>query len=613
MKSLTEGGTAVLQRRGVADSAPVRVRSSRLGALGVVTLAGTTMGQIMAPIPPRILDDMGPVHPGAPVVACFTKGTDPRYIEAVSGYLHLKNQAFFGHDYHLGTRWSGAQGSPRALTWSFVPDGLMISSGSGEPASPSDLFATMDAGFASQGGRAVWVGRFQDVFARYAQLTGNTFTRVQHLGNDWDDGAGWGSAGFAGLRGDFRISMHLIDGPGGGIGAYNYYPPNGDMVIDSADINSLTPLANAHRGLRNLVAHEIGHGLGLQHTCSSNSAVLMSPFGEYTVDGPRQDDIRGVQGHYGDPFEPNDTAGTATALGALSPGAAITRGAIPAPVAGSNDANAALCSIDAAGEQDWFSFSVSGAQPVTIVVTPVGSTYDDSAQAGNGSCPSGNPINAKAVADLVLTLYSTNGTTVLSTANATAAGFAETITSYPLAAAGTYYVRISESNTPSSTQLYTLSIAADCVVVPLMTSHPSPQTVYNGSNAIFTSSASNAVTYRWRKNGVDLFDDGRIYGAATGTLFIGSVRSSDQAVYSLRATGACAVAQSLGAQLTVVCYPNCDGSTASPVLNISDFTCFMNSYLSATGYANCDGSTTPPVHDVRDFICFQTRFAAGCP
>jgi hypothetical protein len=30
-------------------------------------------------------------------------------------------------------------------------------------------------------------------------------------------------------------------------------------------------------------------------------------------------------------------------------------------------------------------------------------------------------------------------------------------------------------------------------------------------------------------------------------------------------------------------------------------------------YANCDGSVTPPVLNVLDFTCFLNRFAAGCP
>jgi hypothetical protein len=61
------------------------------------------------------------------------------------------------------------------------------------------------------------------------------------------------------------------------------------------------------------------------------------------------------------------------------------------------------------------------------------------------------------------------------------------------------------------------------------------------------------------------------------------------------------------------CYANCDDSSAPPILNVIDFTCFMNRYAAGDSYANCDGSTVPPVLNVNDFTCFLNRYAAGCP
>jgi hypothetical protein len=69
------------------------------------------------------------------------------------------------------------------------------------------------------------------------------------------------------------------------------------------------------------------------------------------------------------------------------------------------------------------------------------------------------------------------------------------------------------------------------------------------------------------------------------------------------------------------CYANCDGSTTPPVLNVEDFSCFINEFAAAQAlphqqqlahYANCDQSTTPPVLNVEDFTCFINRFAQGC-
>jgi hypothetical protein len=61
------------------------------------------------------------------------------------------------------------------------------------------------------------------------------------------------------------------------------------------------------------------------------------------------------------------------------------------------------------------------------------------------------------------------------------------------------------------------------------------------------------------------------------------------------------------------CYANCDGSTTAPVLNVGDFTCFLQKFAAADPYANCDQSTTPPVLNVGDFTCFLQKYAAGCP
>jgi hypothetical protein len=61
------------------------------------------------------------------------------------------------------------------------------------------------------------------------------------------------------------------------------------------------------------------------------------------------------------------------------------------------------------------------------------------------------------------------------------------------------------------------------------------------------------------------------------------------------------------------CYPNCDGSTAPPVLNVQDFTCFLQRYAASDPYANCDNSTTVPTLNVQDFTCFLQSYATGCP
>jgi uncharacterized membrane protein len=65
------------------------------------------------------------------------------------------------------------------------------------------------------------------------------------------------------------------------------------------------------------------------------------------------------------------------------------------------------------------------------------------------------------------------------------------------------------------------------------------------------------------------------------------------------------------------CYANCDGSTATPALNVLDFNCFLNKFTAGMGgdaaslvYANCNNDEGL---NVLDFNCFVNKFVQGCP
>jgi hypothetical protein len=60
-------------------------------------------------------------------------------------------------------------------------------------------------------------------------------------------------------------------------------------------------------------------------------------------------------------------------------------------------------------------------------------------------------------------------------------------------------------------------------------------------------------------------------------------------------------------------YPNCDGSTAAPALNVADFSCFLQRYAVGDPWANCDGSVALPSLNVADFTCYLQKYAGGCP
>lgn len=456
--------------------------------------------------------------------------------------------------YWLGSRWSGAQGSPRALTWSLAKDGINIPGSIGEGASPNELFARMDALFAAQGGRATWILRTQQCFDRWAAITGLSYTRVSQApngdgNNDDDDGAAFSSSpGAAGLRGDIRMSMHPLDGASGVL-AYTFFPSNGDMVFDRAE--SWGSSTNLHRFYRNTFMHEHGHGIGMDHVCSNTHAFLMEPFLSTSFDGPQHDDIRGGQRHYGDNEEADDTSGTANSLGTIAVGSTNNSFCnLPAPLSGTNPANTSGCSIDANGEQDFYSFAVTTSCAATVTVTPLGFTYNDNPQNANGTCQTAASTNSMTRANLAVQLISTNGTTVLATADAAAVGVAETISASALGAAGTYFVRVYETDAPAQSQLYSLSVAITSTgcTGPTVTGNPEGDTMCVNDTITFTVTATGTapLTYQWRKDGGDI-------GGATGTSYaIASIAPADAGDYDCVVSNACGSDISAVATLDVI-------------------------------------------------------------
>jgi Kelch motif len=152
---------------------------------------------------------------------------------------------------------------------------------------------------------------------------------------------------------------------------------------------------------------------------------------------------------------------------------------------------------------------------------------------------------------------------------------------------------------------------------PSVLGGPASQWLCAGQTATFTVGASGAgpLTYQWTRGGASLVDVGNISGSQTATLTVSNVSAGDVfSNYNVIVTGACGSTFSGNASLTIQAggYANCDGSLTIPVLNVTDFTCFLQKFAANDPYANCDGSTTQPVLNVSDFTCFLQKFAAGC-
>ena len=380
--------------------------------------------------------------------------------------------------FRLSSRWTntatngtvgiGNQGDPVTLTWSILPDGVNIGAFSGstaESASPSSLIAFLDGRFGAGAGGAdltnrPWFQLFSSSFTRWSQLAGLSYAYSS------DDGASFvsptNSPGVLGVRGDVRIGGHFIDGEAGSnILAYNFFPNTGDMVIDTGNPSFFSPSGTNSLGTRNVIMHEHGHGIGLNHLESSNSNHLMEPFISTAFDGPQFDDILGAQRHYGDALEKaggNNTAATATSLGTIAHGATASRGT-HADDAVVTATQTDFISIDDNSDIDVFGFSVAPLSEVTLTLTPKGPTYQEGAQGGTQTA-----LDTAALSNLNLELLASDGTTVLATAAATGAGFAEIIAGFDLLAGGNYFARI--TGLADNVQMYRLDVSAAAVPEP---------------------------------------------------------------------------------------------------------------------------------------------------
>ncbi|HET9315911.1 MAG TPA: matrixin family metalloprotease, partial [Vicinamibacteria bacterium] len=277
-----------------------------------------------------------------------------------------------------------------------------------------------------------------------------------------------------GVRGDVRIAGRTIDG-NFGILAYNFFPDNGDMVLDAPD-SFYGDTTSASLRLRNVVSHEHGHGLGIDHVCPINETKLMEPFFSDAFTGPQHDDTLAGQRGYGDDRENNDTAATGTNFGSVGNGTLTANG-------GGLDDNSDL---------DFYRFTVPAGKQLDVTLTPVGATYLEGPQLSTGNCSAGTPFNSLILNDVALQVIGTNGTTVLASANAQGPGGTEVLNNVALTTAGQFFVRVS-GGTADNVQLYNLSITVeDAAVADLtITKTDGQSTATPGQPVTYTIVATN--------------------------------------------------------------------------------------------------------------------------
>lgn len=371
---------------------------------------------------------------GLPISMCFTEDADPAFVAEVTQRLvnvWLNGGMDGGLAYELQPRWnlngSSAQGQPLQIRWSIVPDGVTIPDelGSGIGNAPNNVNATLAARFGSlENGKNL----LRQVFQRWSDLTGLSYVEVT------DDGAAWGSAGGT-TRGDVRIAGRGLNSTS--ILAYNQFPNNGDMVLNSDA--GWGPTTNNYRYFRNIVAHEHGHGIGLAHVCPAASTKLMEPYIFTNVDGPQIDDIRGAQRQYGDHLEAASDA--------------LANAAIPTNAEGLTSYT--NLSIDDNGDVDLWKIVATAGTKVSLTVIPQGGTYTTGPQ--TSACNTGTSLAASSIHNLKIDVLNSAGTAVF-TQDANALGQAEVLSNYELTPAGTYYLRVAPVSTTNDLQLYSASL-----------------------------------------------------------------------------------------------------------------------------------------------------------
>lgn len=365
-------------------------------------------------------------------------------------------------------RWSvtasgttGAAGTPITLTWSIAPDGTNIP---GEGA--SNLVSYFDGLFGVTSGgtdltQRPWFTYFRQSFDRWTELGGINFVYESK-----DNGTSLQtSSGSLGVRGDVRIGGAFVDGASSTL-AYTWLPNSGDMVIDTGETNFYSNSSNNYRQLRNTVMHELGHAFGLLHIESSTDGLLMEPTINLSFDGPQLDDIRGIQGLYGDVYERsnnnlgNGTAARATSLGPLTIGSTLDVGsdAVGDQFVSANQTD--FVSIANTGDADFYSFNITAPMLLDATLTPLGGIFNQGTEGGVQTS-----FNANARNDLALAIYASNGTTLRGSANLTGAGSVESLTDIELSTAGKYFARI--TGAAENVQLYQLLLSGSSLSAAL--------------------------------------------------------------------------------------------------------------------------------------------------
>jgi hypothetical protein len=375
--------------------------------------------------------------------------------------------------------------TPAALTFSFPADGATWGLSQVFPTSANQLNANLTALF---GATNLDLGReyIRQAFASWRRASSLTYTEVADNNETQNQ-----STSPTTTRGDIRVGANAFAATSSGVLAYNAFPSvsggpsGGDMCINSNWFiaSAFADATNSYRYFRNVVSHEHGHGLGALHTVPCDNTKLMEPFAATNFDMVQLDDMRGAQRNYGDRFAGNTTAANARDFGDLT--VPSVRSVIERDLS-TNGRTSLTPTVSNPNGVDWFKFTLSSQQTVTITATPMGGSYLEGGQVSSCSGTTAT-VNAAQAGDLQLALLSSTGGTVLFTSSSGGPGVAESITQ--TLDPGTYTVRVHDGAASNSAanevlQLYDL-------VIRVGTSKAPPQVIAGVNKRV----AANTTCY----------------------------------------------------------------------------------------------------------------------
>lgn len=377
----------------------------------------------------------------------------PLLLLSLGNLLHAQTGPFQinTQDYWERTATNGARtlpGRPVTLTWSIAPDGTSIPAQRNIPGGASRLREWLASLYGEKPGSLQdqpWFPKLEAAFQAMAAPCGVTL-----IYESQDDGAPFSpnNSGLLGTRGDLRLAALDLDGPGG-THAYAEGPGKGEIVLDSSD-PLFSDLSRHSLNLHNVLAHEVGHTLGLLHVCPPDGTKLMESAPSRLFRGPQSHDIASLHRLFGDRFErPFSFDGNTDQL-LLAPSLELPP---------HEPLHLPQLSLSDGDDRDLFLLDFSEAETLTVFATPAGPSPYPVASVFLGVCQTPELFTPRTQFPLQLRLLDSLGRPV-STASQATPGERTSLT-VTIPSSDRYYLEVSSPPAlqQETTQQYLLTLS----------------------------------------------------------------------------------------------------------------------------------------------------------